>query len=95
MLALSLTPCSISYLASMRGLSLPAMHKHVKILESAGLVRRTKIGRTNVLAIRRSSLRSLHDWITQFHAYWGSDEESLENYTDFVHRSQHDETETT
>ena len=35
---LGLQPCAISQLARMRGLSLPAIHKHVKILENAGLV---------------------------------------------------------
>ena len=37
---LGLQPCAISQLARMRGLSLPAIHKHIKILENAGLVSR-------------------------------------------------------
>ena len=43
---LALQPWSISRLARARGLSLPAMDKHVRILEAAGLVRRRKTGRT-------------------------------------------------
>ena len=43
---LGLQPCAISQLARLRGLSLPAIHKHVKILENAGLVSRRKAGRT-------------------------------------------------
>ena len=30
---LSLQPCSITQLATMRGLSLPAIHKHIEVLE--------------------------------------------------------------
>src|SRR5687767_4508039 len=83
---LSLQPSTISKLAEMRGLSLPAIHKHIKQLEDAGLIRRKKIGRTNVLALNRQSLRVLQDWLSQYHTYWGSDEETLENYADYLNR---------
>ena len=82
--ALSLQPCSISKLADMRGLSLPAIHKHIKILEKANMILRRKVGRTNYLSLNRESLRSVQDWLMQFHAYWGSDEETLENYAQYL-----------
>jgi DNA-binding transcriptional ArsR family regulator len=85
---LSLHPSSISRLADERGLSLPAIHKHIKVLEDAGMVTRRKLGRTNFLALDRRSLRSLQEWLTQFHAYWGSEQESLENYAPFLTREQ-------
>ena len=69
---LGLQPYSIHHLAKMRSLSLPAIHKHIKILESAGMVKRRKIGRTNFLTLDRESLRSLQDWLGQYHAYWGT-----------------------
>ena len=81
---LGLQPCSISQLASMRGLSLPAIHKHIKILENAGMIRRNKIGRINFLTLNRESLRALQDWLMQYHTYWGSDEETLENYAQYL-----------
>jgi DNA-binding transcriptional ArsR family regulator len=84
--ALSLQPYSISGLAEMRELSLPAIHKHIKLLEQAGLVRRKKIGRSNILALRRESLQVLQKWVGQYHAYWGNDEESLENYVQYLDR---------
>jgi DNA-binding transcriptional ArsR family regulator len=83
---LSLQPCSISKLAAMQGLSLPAIHKHIKLLENAGMIRRKKIGRTNVLTLNRQSLRVLQDWLMQYHTYWGSDEETLENYAEYLDR---------
>jgi DNA-binding transcriptional ArsR family regulator len=83
---LSLQPCSISQLASMRNLSLPAIHKHIKILEKGGMILRKKIGRTNFLAINRESLRGLQDWLAQYHTYWGSDKETLENYVPYLER---------
>jgi len=87
---LGLQPCSINQLASMRGLSLPAIHKHIKVLENAGMIMRKKIGRTNFLTLNRESLRVLQDWLMQFHTYWGSNEETLENYAQYLGREQTD-----
>ena len=67
--ALSLQPCSISQLASMEGLSLPAIHKHIKVLEKGGMIIRKKIGRINFLALKRDSLRGLQDWLMQYHTW--------------------------
>jgi DNA-binding MarR family transcriptional regulator len=37
---LGLQPCAVSQLAQTRGLSLPAIHKHIKVLEHAGHISR-------------------------------------------------------
>ena len=86
---LSLQPYSISRLASMRSLSLPAIHKHIKVLENADMIIRKKIGRTNFLTLNRKSLRGLQDWVMQYHTYWGSEEETLENYAQYLARQKH------
>jgi DNA-binding transcriptional ArsR family regulator len=77
---LGLQPCAVSQLARMRGLSLPAIHKHIKVLENAGLVSRRKTGRTTYLILNPQRLRLLQDWAGQFQTYWGSDEAFFENY---------------
>ncbi|EKD85935.1 MAG: regulatory protein ArsR, partial [uncultured bacterium] len=46
-----LQPHSINQLASQQGLSLPAIHKHIKVLESAGMISIRKIGRTHFLTL--------------------------------------------
>jgi DNA-binding transcriptional ArsR family regulator len=86
--ALSLQPRSISQLASMRGLSLPAIHKHVLALEDAGLVIRKKVGRTNFLGLNREPLRALQEWVGQFNPHWGNEKETLENYVRYVGSNQ-------
>jgi DNA-binding transcriptional ArsR family regulator len=83
---LSLQPCSISQLAAKRNLSLPAIHKHIEILEKGGMVIRKKIGRTNFLALNKEALRSLQNWLAQYHTYWGSNKETLENYIPYLER---------
>jgi DNA-binding transcriptional ArsR family regulator len=81
---LALQPYSISRLAAIRGLSLPAINKHVGVLLAAGVVRRRKIGRTTFLALDRSAIRSLQSWLGEYHAYWGTEDETLENYEPFL-----------
>ncbi len=85
-LLLALQPRSISQLAELRGLSLPAIHKHVRVLEEAALVRRRKLGRTNFLALEREPLIRLQSWTGQFHAWWGTGDETLENYVEYLQR---------
>jgi DNA-binding transcriptional ArsR family regulator len=78
--ALGIGPASVSELAAMCGLSLPAIHKHIQVLETAAMVRRRKVGRVNFLALQRAPLRSLQTWVDDFHPWWGDDDESLETY---------------
>ena len=84
---LGLQPAAISELARQRHLSLPAMNKHIAILERAGLVQRRKIGRTTYLTLKRQPLASLVTWTDQFHPHWGHDDATHENYLDHIART--------
>ena len=77
-------PASISDLAIFRDLSLQAIHKHINVLERAGLVTRVKSGRSTFLALNRGSMRHLQDWINQFHSRWDGGHETLENYAQTI-----------
>ena len=84
MRSLSLQPYSISRLASMEEMSLPAIHKHIRELEEANLVIRRKVGRSNYLALSRKPLRDLQKWVVAFNPHWGSERETLENYARYL-----------
>lgn len=86
--AVALYPHSISALAQLRGLSLPAIHKHVVQLEEAGLLARRKIGRSNFLVLNQGALGGLQSWLAQFQTHWGSDGATLENYAEHLARSE-------
>jgi DNA-binding transcriptional ArsR family regulator len=85
-LHLASQPRSISQLAELRGLSLPAIHRHISVLEAAGMVRRRKLGRTNYLALEREPLSRLQAWTGLFHPWWGTDGETLANYVGALRR---------
>jgi DNA-binding transcriptional ArsR family regulator len=82
--ALGLQPHSISQLAAMRGLSLPAIYKHIKILKNAGLIINKKRGRTHFLIFNRQALYGLQKWLMQYQTYWGNDKDTLENYEQYL-----------
>jgi DNA-binding transcriptional ArsR family regulator len=82
--SLSNHPYSISKLANSCHLSLPAIHKHIKILRKSRLVIERKNGRVRFLSLNRDSLLVLQKWLTQFHPYWGHNKETLENYTEYL-----------
>ena len=85
---LGLQPASIGQLADQQGSSLPAIHRHIKVLEKTKLVRRRKSGRVNFLALDRTGLLLMQDWIRQYHAYWGTEKETLENYIAGIEKGQ-------
>lgn len=83
---LALRPASIAQLAQEQDSSLPAIHRHIVALEDAGLIHRRKAGRVNFLALTRSGLALAQGWLGGFHTYWGSDDETLDNYIAAIER---------
>jgi predicted transcriptional regulator len=77
---LALNPSTISSLGRYTELSLPAIHKHMRILEVANLVIRKKSGRTNFIALNSKTLGLAQSWIDQYKTNWGNPEASLSNY---------------
>lgn len=77
---LAFRPTSVSQLAKEFTLSLPAIYKHLRLMEEAQLIQRKKAGRTNFVALSRPTLQLAKNWLNQYHTEWGSDGETLENY---------------
>ncbi len=44
--------------------------KHVKVLETAGLVERRKAGRKQICTLRPEPLREAEDWLRQWEKFW-------------------------
>jgi DNA-binding transcriptional ArsR family regulator len=65
-----------------RGLSLskPAVTKHLKVLEDAGVVNRTVKGRTHVLRLEPRSLSEVSDWLDLHRPLWERKFETVERH---------------
>jgi len=51
-------------------MSLPAVSKHLHVLERAGLVSRTIDGRVHRLALQGAPLQAVEVWLDPFRSYW-------------------------
>ena len=70
---------SISELARPFDMSLEAVSKHVKVLERAGLVRRTVEGRTHICRLDAEPMHGGLEWIRHYEQYWNRKLDALED----------------
>lgn len=61
---------SVSALAAQLPISLPGTMKHLGVLERAGIVARTKSGRTVTVSLRPQSLADAEDWLRRHRTFW-------------------------
>jgi DNA-binding transcriptional ArsR family regulator len=71
---------SVGELAAPYGISLPAVSKHIRVLEQAGLLQRTRIGRVHRCRLNAEALRPIGDWIEQYRSFWEVRLDRLDEY---------------
>lgn len=69
---------TVSELAAPFRMSLAAASKHVKVLENAGLIRRTVQGRTHVCRLAPEPLADAHEWLRFYERFWNERLDTLE-----------------
>ena len=78
-------PASVSTLAEPLGMSLPAVHQHLQVLETSGLVRSEKIGRVRTCRIEMQALERAEQWIASRRGTW---EKRLDRLGEFLEREE-------
>ena len=73
-------PGRISDVAEPFAMSLTGFCKHVKVLERAGLVRRTRRGRDNTLELSPEPLRDVAQWTLKYRQFWNERLDRLEEF---------------
>ena len=73
-------PARISDVAQPFSMSLTGFCKHVRVLERAGLVRRTRRGRNNTLQLAPEPLREVAQWLLRYEQFWNSRLDRLEQF---------------
>ncbi|HEY8434748.1 MAG TPA: metalloregulator ArsR/SmtB family transcription factor [Sphingomicrobium sp.] len=63
--------------------------KHVKVLETAGLVERRKAGRKQICTLRPEPLREAEDWLRQWEKFWSVHLDGLQALVD-AERDEHE-----
>jgi DNA-binding transcriptional ArsR family regulator len=70
---------TVTQLARPFEMSLAAASKHVKVLESAGLLHREVKGRIHVCRINAQPLARANDWLRHYEKFWNSRLDALEH----------------
>ena len=73
---------TVSQLAEPYAISLAAASKHIKALESAGLIRREVRGRTHLCRIEPGPLASAHQWLRFYESFWTDRLDALARHLD-------------
>jgi len=71
---------SVTELAEPFEMSLPAVSKHLKVLERAGLIARNREAQWRRCRLEASPLRDASDWIEQYRTFWEERFDRLEAY---------------
>ena len=70
----------VTDLAKPYRISLPAVSKHLRVLERAGLVRRQRDGRVHHLKLEARPMRQAQAWIEEYRKFWEASFDRLDEY---------------
>ena len=74
---LTAADATISELAEPLAMTLPAVSKHLRVLERAGLVSRTREGKAQRCRLRPEMLDAAERWLAERRAFWAGNLDSL------------------
>jgi len=73
-------PARVTELAEPFDISLNAVSKHLRVLERAGLMRRSVRGRDHYCALDAGPMRAASEWIEHYRAFWEGRLDALEQF---------------
>lgn len=79
---------SVGDLAAPFDMALPSFMKHVRMLETAGLIRTRKQGRVRYCEIDEARLAAVSSWLDEQRAIWESRTDRLERFVAGQHKEQ-------
>jgi DNA-binding transcriptional ArsR family regulator len=77
---LALGETSVSELAEPFEMSLPAVSKHLKVLEHAGLITRSRDAQWRPCKLEPIALKTVDDWLERYRRFWEERFDRLEDY---------------
>jgi DNA-binding transcriptional ArsR family regulator len=77
---LSERDCAVTELARPFAMSLPAVSKHLKVLERAGLIERSRDAQWRRCRLKVDPLKDLSAWLDQYRRFWEGSLDRLDLY---------------
>ena len=79
---LALGETSVGELAEPFAMSLPAVSKHLKVLERAGLISRSRAAQWRPCKLEAGPLKDLSGWLERYRRFWDESFDRLDEYLD-------------
>src|SRR5438477_12603394 len=76
----------VTDLARPHDMSLPAVSKHLRVLEKAGLLRRRRYGRVHEMRLDAKPLKEAEQWGEEYHKFWQGSLDRLAEYLEKENR---------
>src|SRR5262249_15156558 len=76
----------VTHLARPHAMSLPAVSKHLRVLENAGLLRRRRYGRVHEMRLNAKPLQEAARWVNEYRKFWQSSLDRLAEYLEKENR---------
>jgi len=89
---LALGQTSVNELAEPFAISLPAVSKHLKVLERAGLITRGRDAQMRPCKIEATALKEADDWLEEYRRLWEQRLDRLDDYLKTLQAGGADET---
>src|SRR5713101_8922206 len=72
--------CSVTELAEPFEMSMPAVSKHLRVLERAGLIARGREAQWRPCRIEAGPLKDVADWVEHYRRFWDESFDRLDKY---------------
>jgi DNA-binding transcriptional ArsR family regulator len=79
---------SVTDLAEPFAMSMPAISRHLKVLEHAGLIARGREAQWRPCRLEAAPLRAVADWVEHYRRFWAESFDRLDEYLDELQRDQ-------
>jgi len=89
---LALGETTVTELAEPFAMSLPAVSKHLKVLEKAGLITRGREAQWRPCRLEAGPLRDLADWLERYRKFWDESFDRLDAYLKAIQETKPDDT---
>jgi DNA-binding transcriptional ArsR family regulator len=76
----------VTHLAKPHAMSLPAVSKHLRVLEKAGLLRRRRYGRVHEMQLDAKPLQEAARWVDGYRKFWQGSLDRLAEYLEKENR---------
>src|SRR5690348_8338718 len=77
----------VTHLARPHAMSLPAVSKHLRVLEKAGLLRRRRYGRVHEMELDAEPLKKAAQWVEEYRKFWEGSLDRLAAYLEKTNKA--------